>query len=159
LSIEQDAADLHAGSGRWAYSPAGQSALARRHACSDPQAVSQALDGNLGLWAKHKARCHLRETYARLDNARQTWEGAGQPDADQLDALRNRLSAKAAHLEEVQRAHDSFFANHPENPRRLADLDHVTEHQRALERRRSFEVLLERVQASSRRDRGGRPVD
>ena len=115
-SAEQDAADLRAGTGRWAYSPGGRAAGALHQAEAEHQRAAQALAGDLGPWARHKARRQLREASSRLDNARQQWDRAGQPYADQLETIRDQLATKAAQLEEAQRAHDSFLSEHPELP-------------------------------------------
>jgi len=99
------------------------------------------------MWAKHKTRRQLRETSDRFDNSLETWERTGRPYAHQLEALREQLASKAAELEQGQRAHDAFLAEHPEVSRRLSELDRAIEHEQYLERHRSFELLLQREQA------------
>ena len=146
-SAEQDAADLRAGTGRWAYGPAGLAARALHQAEAEHQRVTQALEGRLGPWAKHKAGRQLREASAHLDIAKNEWDRAGQPYADQQETVRHQLATKAAQLKEAQRAYDTFMVEHPEVPRRLAELDQAFEQERELERGQHWELIRQREQA------------
>ena len=140
-NAEQDAAELRTGTGRWAYSPASYAARALHHAEAEHQRAAHALAGNLGPWARHKARRQLRETSASLEKARQQWERTGQPYGDQLETVRDQLATKAAQLEEAQRARDTFLAEHPEVPARLADLDRAIEVAQELGRRQHWDLI------------------
>ena len=142
-NVGQDAADLHAGTGRWAVTALGEVARALCQAAADYQRASRRLEpGDLGPWGRHKARRQLREVSARFDKAKQAWEQAGQPYADQLEAARGQLVRQTAELEQAQQARAAFLAKHPEVPHRLAELDRVIEHEQELERPRSFAARL-----------------
>ena len=54
--------------------------------------------------------------------------------------VRHQLATKAAQLKEAQRAYDTFMVEHPEVPRRLAELDQAFEQERELERGQHWEL-------------------
>ena len=146
-SAEQDAEDLRTGNGRWAYGPAAHAARALHQAAAERQRAAQALEIGLRPWARHKARRQLREASARLDFAQSEWDRTGQPYANQLETAHHQLATKAAQLEEAQRARDTFMFEHPEVPRRLAELDRAIEAARAPERRQHWELIRQHEQA------------
>lgn len=108
---------------------------------AEHQRAAHTLAGNLGPWTRHKARRQLRETSASLEKARQQWERTGQPYGDQLETVRDQLATKAAQLEQAQRARDTFLAEHPEVPARLADLDRAIEVAQKLGRRQHWDLI------------------
>ncbi len=71
-----------------------------------------------------------------------TWEHTARPYDDQLEVTRRQFDGQAAELEQAQQAREDFLAEHPDVPRRLAELDREIRHQQKLERRRSFEPVL-----------------
>ncbi len=94
-AVEQDVADLHAGTGRWTHSTPGAAARNLREAAVSYQRASQHLEaGDLGPWGRHKARRQLREASAGFDTAKQAWEQHGRPYADQLEATRGQLHGR-----------------------------------------------------------------
>jgi hypothetical protein len=91
--VDRDVADLRAGTGRWAYSAAGQAARAVREAAVEHQRAAQAVEGDdLGWWARHRARRELREAGVRFDQTHEAWREHGEPYAQQLEARRGQLS-------------------------------------------------------------------
>jgi conjugative relaxase-like TrwC/TraI family protein len=147
-AVEQDAADLHAGTGRWAGAAPGMAARNLHQAAAGYQRASADLDAvGLGPWGRHKARCQLREASAGFDSAKQAWEQHGQPYADQLEAARGQLAHQAAELEQAQQAREVFLAEHPDVPHRLAELGRAIEHEQQLQRRQSYERVMQREQA------------
>jgi hypothetical protein len=142
---DQDAADLKAGTGRWAHSAAGEAARAIQEAAVEHQQAAQAVEGNdLGRWARRKARRQLREAGARFDQALEAWLEQGEPYAQQLEARREQLSHARAQLEQVQLARADFLAQHPEVPGRLRELDRAIGQQQRLERQRNWARLAQR---------------
>jgi conjugative relaxase-like TrwC/TraI family protein len=146
--IEQDTADLHAGTSGWGYGPVGQAARNLHQAALGYRRASEHLEaGGLGPWGRHKARRQLREASAGFDQAKQAWEQLGQPYADQLKATRGRLAHQAAELEQAQQARQDFLAMHPDVPQRLAELGRAIKHEQELQRRHSYENMMQREQA------------
>jgi AAA domain/TrwC relaxase len=147
-AVEQDAADLRAGTGRRAQSAPGVAARNLYQAALGYQRASRDLEaGGLGPWGRHKARRQLREVTARFDQAKQAWEELGRPHADQLEAARAQLTGQAHELEQAQQTREAFLAKHPDVPQRLADLGRAIEHERVLQRRQSDEHMVQREQA------------
>jgi hypothetical protein len=141
--VGQDAADLRAGVGRWAYSAPGQAARAVGEGAVEHQRATQVVEAKShGLWARHKARRQLKEAEARFDHALEAWRAHGEPRAQQLDARRGQLSHELSQLEQAQRAREDFLARHPEVPGRLVEFDRAIEHQQQLERQRSWARLV-----------------
>ena len=115
--VEQDAADLHSGAGRWAGTAPGEAARTLQQAAAEHQRASEALKaGGLGPWARHKARRLLTETSALLDEAMHAWEHTGRPYDDQLEVTRRQFDGQAAELEQAQQAREDFLAEHPDVP-------------------------------------------
>ena len=83
-------------------------------------------------------------------------------EPDGLQAHGGRLSAEVEQLDQAQRARQAFLVRHPEVPYRVAELDRAIKHEEGLERRRSFEQLLERGHAQqmgvARERRGAAPL-
>ena len=147
-AVEQDSADLHAGTGRWAGTAVGEAVRAFHEAADDYQEASQHLQaGDLGPWGRHKARRQLREASARFEQARQAWEQTGHPYADQLDAIRGQFGRQAAELEQAQHAREAFLAEHPEVPHRLAKLGRAIEREQEVQRGQTYRRILQREQA------------
>jgi conjugative relaxase-like TrwC/TraI family protein len=141
--VEQDTADLHAGTGGWTYGPVGQAARELHQAALGYQRVSQQLEaGDLGPWGRHKARRQLRGAAAGFDGAQQVWEKLGQPYVEQLEAARAQLKHQAKELEQAQHARKAFLTDHPDVPQRLDQLDRAVEHEQELQRRQSYERIL-----------------
>jgi hypothetical protein len=83
-------------------------------------------------------------------------------EPDGLQAHGGRLAAEVEQLDQAQRARQAFLVRHPEVPYRVAELDRAIKHEEGLERRRSFEQLLERGHAQqmgvARERRGAAPL-
>ncbi len=88
----------------------------------------------------------MREGSTRFDGAKQAWEQLGQPYADQLEATRGQVAQRVAELEQGQKDREAFLAEHPDVPRRLADLDRAIEHEQEFRRRHSYQRILQREQ-------------
>lgn len=147
--LDQDAADLYNGAGRWAGHPAGQAALAARESGVEyQQAQERAQSQGLGPWARHKAKRELRQAGARFDQAHQTWLQWGEPHARSLDAQRQRqrLDADVARLAETQREREAFLERHRDVLPRLASLDHDIGLGEKLDNARRWQQLVEREQ-------------
>ena len=89
----------------------------------------------------------LREGSTRFDSAKQAWEQLGQPYADQLEATRGQVAQWVAELEQAQKDREAFLAKHSDVPRRLAELGRAIEHEQELQRRQSYEHIMQREQA------------
>ena len=145
-SAEQDAADLRAGTGRWAYGPAGLAAplFTRRKLSTrrDPgtRRPPRPLGEAQGWPSAARSIGPPRHRQERMGPP-------GQPYADQQETVRHQLATKAAQLKEAQRAYDTFMVEHPEVPRRLAELDQAFEQERELERGQHWELIRQREQA------------
>ncbi|MGA3220317.1 MAG: hypothetical protein ABSE77_14765 [Acidimicrobiales bacterium] len=137
--------DLYEGSGRWAGTGAGEAAKALRRAAARHDEASTNL-ANTGL-ARHKARSQLNDAASRLDRAREAWDSAGEPQAHQLGGRRDRLTAEVAELEQTCAAREAYLAQHPEVPRRLAELDHAIARGHELDRLHRLVLLRQREQA------------
>ncbi len=147
-AVEQDTADLRAGTGRWAHSIPGAAARELHQAAVSYQRASKDLEvGNLGPWGRHKARRHLRESSARFDGAKQAWEQHGRPYADQLEATRVQLTRQADELERAQQAREAFLAKHPDVRPRLVEFGRAIEHEQEVQRGQSYRRVLQREQA------------
>ena len=145
--LEQDARELHQGTGRWAATAAGQAARDLTEAALEHQAASQAAgDQDRGRWARRQARRQLKDANARFDRAMGVWERDGQPYAHQLEARRGQLSAHVDVLEKAQQDRAAYLAANPDVPRRLAELDHELEREQERDRRDRFELLRQREQ-------------
>ena len=119
LGVQQDTADLHAGTGRWTRTIPGAAARDLHDTAVSYQRVSQQLEsGDLGPWGRHKARRQVREGSTRFDSAKQAWEQLGQPYADQLEATRGQVAQWVAELEQAQKDREAFLAKHSDVPRR-----------------------------------------
>jgi hypothetical protein len=103
----------------------------------------------LGRWAKHKARRQLQESTVRFDRAMEVWEATGEPYARQLEANRQNLAAQVGRAEEAQQVRTAFLGQHPDVLQRVAELDSAIELETDLDRRRSWELLLERERSRS----------
>ena len=126
----------------------GMAARAVREAAVDHQRAEQLLENpELAWWARRKARRALAEAGHRFDKALLAWESTGQPYATRLEAQRERLGAETALLEQARASREEFFADHPEVPSRLAELDRAIAREQENERRRSWELLKEREHA------------
>ncbi len=148
LGVQQDTADLHAGTGRWTRTIPGAAARDLHDTAVSYQRVSQQLEsGDLGPWGRHKARRQVREGSTRFDSAKQAWEQLGQPYADQLEATRGQVAQWVAELEQAQKDREAFLAKHSDVPRRLAELGRAIEHEQELQRRQSYEHIMQREQA------------
>ncbi len=148
LAVERDIAELYNGAGHWANTGAGMAARAVREAAVDHQRAEQLLENpELAWWARRKARRALAEAGHRFDKAVRAWESTGQPYATRLEAQRERLGADTALLEQARASREEFFADHPEVPSRLAQLDRAIAREQENERRRSWELLKEREHA------------
>jgi hypothetical protein len=148
LAVEQDITQLYNGTGHWANTGAGLAARAVREAAVDHQRAEHLLENpELAWWPRHKARRALAEAGDRFDKALVAWENTGQPYATRLEAQRERLAAEAALLEQARASREEFFADHPEVPSRLAELDRAIAREQENERRRSWELLKEREHA------------
>ncbi len=148
LAVERDIAELYNGTGRWAHTGAGLAARAVRKAAVEHQRAEQLLDDpELAWWARRKARRALAEAGHRFDEALVAWESTGQSYSTRLEAQRKRLGAETALLEQARATREEFFADHPEVPSRLAELDRAIAREQDYERRRSWELLKEREHA------------
>jgi hypothetical protein len=146
--LDQDARDLHEGTGRWAGTTVGDAARAAREATVAYQQAQQvAEDGSLGRWARHKARAELKDVGARFDTAMQTWRAVGEPEAERLEALRLQVAPEVARLEKAQAAREAFLAEHPDLPGRISDVSRAIEAREHLEDMRRVELFRERGQA------------
>ncbi|MGH9104945.1 MAG: hypothetical protein ACRDZX_03750 [Acidimicrobiales bacterium] len=147
-SAEQDGRDLHQGSGRWAYTPAGDAARALGRAAEDYQEASRSLDRpGLGFWVRHKARANTQEASARFDRAMEAWNATGEPHARQVEAGRARLVSEVAQHEQAQRAREAFLAEHPDLPARVAEVDREIRRHEERERQLSWQRLLEQARS------------
>ena len=147
-AVEQDVAELHAGTGRWAGAAPGVAARNLHEAAVAYQRASQDLEaGELRPWGRHKARRQLREASAGFDQAKQVWEQHGRPYADQLAATRVQLTRQADELEQAQQAREAFLAKHPDVPRRLAVLGRAIEQEQEVQRGQTYGRILQREQA------------
>ena len=150
-AVEQDSADLHAGTGRWAHSTPGDAARNLQQATVGYQRASEDLEaGDLGPWGRHKARRQLREPSARFGQATRGWEQHGQPYADQLEATRVQLTRRADELERAQQSREAFLAKHPHVAPRLAELGRAIEQEQEVQRGQSYRRVLQREQARHR---------
>jgi conjugative relaxase-like TrwC/TraI family protein len=147
-AAERDIAELSNGTGRWAHTGAGLAARAVREAAVERQRAKELLESpELGWWSGHKARRALADAADRFDKARLAWQNTGQPHAARLEAQRERLGAEAAQLQQARTSREAFLAEHPEVPRRLAQLDRAIEREEERQRQRSWELVKEREQA------------
>jgi conjugative relaxase-like TrwC/TraI family protein len=147
-AVERDIADLYNGNGRWAHTGAGLTARAVREAAVERQRAQQLLESpDLGRWSRHKARRALADAANRFDKAVVAWENTAQPYATRLETQRERLGAEAALLEQARTSRDELFAQHPEVPRRLAELERAIERKEERQRQRSWELVKEREHA------------
>ena len=147
-AVERDIADLYNGNGRWAHTGAGLTARAVREAAVERQRAQQLLESpDLGRWSRHKARRALADAANRFDKAVVAWENTAQPYATRLETQRERLGAEAALLEQARTSRDELFAQHPEVPRRLAELERAIEREEERQRQRSWELVKEREHA------------
>ncbi len=147
-ALEQDSADLHAGTGRWANSTPGVAARNLHEATVSYQRASHDLQaGDLRPWGQHKARRQLREASAGFEQAKQVLEQHGQPYANQLEAARAQLTRQADELEQAQQARQAFLAKHPDVPRRLAELGRAIENEQEVQRGQTYRRILQREQA------------
>ncbi|HXW78713.1 MAG TPA: hypothetical protein VEJ84_04395, partial [Acidimicrobiales bacterium] len=113
------------------------------------EAAQELESGHRGPWARHKARRQLSEASDRFDIAKQAWEDRVQPCAHQLAAAREQLSGQVAELEQAQQARTTFLVEHPDVPQRLVVLNEAIKHEQALQRRHSFQRILQRGQAQA----------
>ena len=91
-----------------------------------------------------EVRRQLREASAGFDSAKQAWEQHGRPYADQLEATRAKLARQADELEQAQQAREAFLAEHPDVPRRLAELGRAIENEQEVQHGQTHRrVLLE----------------
>jgi hypothetical protein len=147
-AVDRDIADLYNGTGPWARTDAGMAARAVKEAAVEHQRTKQLSENpGLGRWSRHKARRALAEAGHRLDKAVLAWENTGQPYATRLEDQRERLGAEAALLEQARASREQFFADHPDVPSRLAELDRAIAREQENERRRSWELLKAREHA------------
>jgi hypothetical protein len=102
---------------------------------------------DLAWWSRHKARRALADAGDRFDKALANWENTGKPHATRLEAQRQQLSVEVARFEQARASREAFFAQCPEVPRRLAELDRAIAREQENERRRTWELLKEREQA------------
>ena len=140
-NAEQDAAELRAGTGRWAYSPASHAARALHQADAEHQRAAHALVGEPRPLGKAQGSSPAARNISLPGKRPDEWERTGQPYGDQLETVRDQLATKAAQLEEAQRARDTFLAEHPEVPARLADLDRAIEVAQELGRRQHWDLI------------------
>jgi hypothetical protein len=146
--LDQEAHDLHEGTGRWVRTAAGEAARAAREAAIAYQQAQQvAGDGSLSRWARRKARGELKDAGARFDVAMQTWRAVGEPEAQLLEAGRRQAAPEVARLEKAQTAREAFLAEHPDLPGRISDLSRCIEAREQLENMRHFEMLRGRGRA------------
>ena len=146
--LDQDARDLHDGTGRWAGTAVGQAALsARGAAIAYDRAQQVAGDEGLSRWARRKARGELKDSGARFDFAMQTWGAVGEPEAQLLEARRRQVAPEVTGLEEAQHAREAFLAEHPDLPGRISDLNRSIEAREQLEDMRRLQLLRQREQA------------
>ncbi len=146
--LDQDARDLHDGTGRWTSTAAGEAArTAREAAVAYQQAQAVAGDEGLGRWARHKARAELKEAGARFDVAVLAWRAVGEPEAQLLDARSRQVAPEVARLERAQHAREVFLAEHPDLPGRISELNRSIEAREQLENMRRLQLLREREQA------------
>jgi hypothetical protein len=147
---ERDLSDLYQGAGRWTGTGAGEAAKALRRAAASHEEASAAL-ARSGLWARHKARTQLDDAASRLVVAREAWDRAGEPHARRLGARRDRLADEVTELEQTHAVREAYLAQHPEVPRRLAELDGAIASGQGLDRLHRLALLRQRGQAQHRR--------
>ena len=146
--LDQDARDLHDGTGRWAGTAVSEAARSARGAAVAYDRAQQVAEGEgLGRWARRKARGELKDAGARFDLAMQTWGAVGEPEAQVLEARRRQVAPEVARLERRQNARDVFLAEHPDLPGRISDLNRSIEAREQLENTRRLEMLRGREQA------------
>ncbi len=146
--VERDIEDLYDGTARSANTDPGRAARAVRKAALDQQKAKQSLESpDLAWWSRHKARRALAGADDRFDKALANWENTGKPYATRLEAERERLGAEVAVFDQARATREAFFAQHPEVPSRLDELDRAIACEQENERRRSWESLKEREQA------------
>ena len=145
--VDQDARDLHDGTGRWAGTAVGAAARSVRGAAvAYDRAQQVAGDEGLSRWARRKARGELKDAGARFDAAMQTWRAVGEPEAQLLEARRRQVAPEVARLEQAQQARETFLAEHPDLPGRMSELNGSIQAREQLENMRRFQLLREREQ-------------
>jgi len=133
IAVEADLADLHAGTGRWADTPAGTAALVVRAAEAHLRAAQrQTIDDETSIWRRRKAGRAIPALQAALQLAQQRWAGDGQPVADQLNAEVERLRDRP-HGASVDRY--AWLTDHPRIAEQLDQLDQQLASQGAGHRR------------------------
>jgi len=120
-AVAADLADLHAGKGRWADTPAGTAARAVRAAEANLwEAQRQANDHQAGIWQRRKAARSIPDLQADLDHARKRWAHHGRRAADQLSREVENLRDRP-HGASIDR--HAWLADHPHIAEQLDQLD------------------------------------
>ncbi|MGH9120517.1 MAG: hypothetical protein ACRDYC_01000, partial [Acidimicrobiales bacterium] len=138
--IDREVAQLRAGSGQWAYTPAGRAHDALELARDNHERVSRGVnDRALGWRARRSARSQLPESAERLERAEQAWHHTAAPIIERHEARRGELAHEAERLERGQVARRVFLDQHPHIPERIRQLDRDIDIERERERRLRLE--------------------
>ncbi|MGH9122243.1 MAG: AAA family ATPase, partial [Acidimicrobiales bacterium] len=139
--IDREVAQLRAGTGQWAYTPAGQAHTALEVARDNHERVTRRVnDPALGWRGRRSARNQLPESVERLQRAEQAWHHTTAPIIERYGIRRHELAQEAGRLERGQVARRAFLDQHPDTPERIHQLDGDIE----IERERQRRLRLER---------------
>ena len=146
-AVEQDTADLRAGTGRWAHSIPGAAARELHQAAVSYQRASKDLEvGNLGPWGRHKAA--VNERVIGSLRRRQAGLGAARPTICRpAGSDPGTATRQADELEKAQQAREAFLAKHPDVRPRLVEFGRAIEHEQEVQPGQSYRRVLQREQA------------